>query len=99
MDAPQPDVRIGSSTNALVPVSVAERSLAAGPWEWLSLVLVAGAAVAADQVTKHLVTSSLALDQSTRVVGPLTIHRLENSGIAFGLFGSATSIVITLTTI
>jgi signal peptidase II len=95
----QPDVRVGSSTNALAPLSVAKRSLAAGPWEWLGLLAVAGAAVAADQLTKHLVTSSLRLDQSTRVIGPLTLHRLENSGIAFGLFTSGTAVVITLTAI
>ena len=99
MDAPQPDVRVGSSTNGLAPVSVAERSLAAGAWEWAGLAAVAGAAVAADQVTKHIVTSRLGLNQSDRVVGPLTIHRLDNSGIAFGLFTSATSVVITFTVI
>ncbi len=37
MEPRQPDVRVGSSTNALAPVSVAERSLAAGPWEWAGL--------------------------------------------------------------
>jgi len=99
VDAPQPDVRVGSSTNGLAPVSVAERSLAAGAWEWAGLAAVAGAAVAADQVTKHIVTSRLGLNQSDRVVGPLTIHRLDNSGIAFGLFTSATSVVITFTVI
>jgi signal peptidase II len=95
----QPDIRVGSSTNALAPVSVAERSLAAGGWEWAGLAAVALAAAAADQVTKHLVTTSLALNQSVRVIGPLTIHRLENSGVAFGLFTSATTIVIALTLI
>jgi signal peptidase II len=95
----QPDIRIGSSTNALAPISVAERSLAAGAWEWACLALVVAAAVTADQLTKHLVTGRLALDQSTHVLGPLSIHRLDNSGIAFGLFGSATSIVISLTAI
>jgi signal peptidase II len=99
VDAPQPDVRVGSSTNGLAAVSVAERSLAAGAWEWTGLATVASAAVAADQVTKHIVTSHLALNQSDHVVGPLAIHRLDNSGIAFGLFTSATSVVITFTVI
>jgi signal peptidase II len=93
----QPDVRVGSSTNALAPVSVAERSLAAGPWQWAGLVAVVGAAVAGDQLTKHAVTSRLALDESSKVIGPLSIHRVENSGIAFGLFTSATGVVIALT--
>jgi len=35
------DVRVGSSTDALTPVSVAERSLAAGPQQWLALGAVA----------------------------------------------------------
>ena len=92
-----PDVRVGSATNGLAPVSVAERSLAAGPWQWAGLAAVVGAAVAGDQLTKHAVASRLALDESSKVVGPLSIHRVENSGIAFGLFTSATGVVIALT--
>jgi signal peptidase II len=95
----QPDVRVGSATNGLAPVSVAERSLAAGPWQWAGLGAVVSAAVVGDQVTKHVVVSRLALDQSSHVIGPLSIHRVENSGIAFGLFTSATSAVIALTTV
>lgn len=94
-----PDVRVGSSTNGLAPVSVAERSLAAGPWQWAGLLAVAGAAVLGDQLTKFLVTSELSLGESTTVAGPLDIHRVQNSGIAFGLFSSATAVVIVLTTI
>jgi len=90
-------VRVGSSTNALAPVSVAERSLAAGPWQWAGLAAVVAAAVAGDQLTKHLVTSELALDDSVHVLGPLSIHRVQNSGIAFGLFSSATFLVTLLT--
>jgi signal peptidase II len=92
-----PDVRVGSSTNGLAPVSVAERSLAAGPWQWAGLVAVAFAAVLADQLTKHIVTSTLALDESEHVVGPLSIHHVQNSGIAFGLFASATAVVTVVT--
>jgi signal peptidase II len=94
---PRSDVRVGSSTNAIAPVSVAERSLAAGPWQWAGLAAVVGVAVAGDQLTKHLVTSRLALDEASQVIGPLSIHRVENSGIAFGLFTSATGVVIALT--
>ena len=81
------------------PVSVAERSLAAGPWQWAGLVAVAVAAVIADQVTKHVITSTLSLDDSVRVVGPLSIHHVQNSGIAFGLFSSATAVVTVVTSI
>jgi signal peptidase II len=95
----QPDIRVGSSTHGLDPVSVAERSLAAGAWQWFGLGTVVAAAVAGDQLTKHVVVSRLGPDEAAQVVGPLSIHRIENSGIAFGLFTSATSLVIALTAI
>jgi signal peptidase II len=91
------DVRVGSSTDALAPLSVAKRSLAAGAWQWAALLAIAFAAIAADQLTKHIVTSTLSLDEGTHVLGPLWIHHVQNSGIAFGLFSSATAVVIVLT--
>ena len=97
--AQAPDVRVGSSTNALAPVSVAERSLAAGPWQWAGLCAVVVAAVVGDQLTKYVVTSELRLGESVSVVGPVEIHRVQNSGIAFGLFSSATAVVIVLTAV
>jgi len=93
----RPDVRVGSSTDALSPISTAKRSLAAGPAQWLALAAIALAAVAADQLTKHIVVSTLQLDEGTHVIGPLWIHHVQNSGIAFGLFASATAVVIVLT--
>jgi len=93
------DVRVGSSTDGLTPFSTAKRSLAASLSEWLALAAVAVAAVVADQVTKHIVSSQLALDDQVKVIGPLSIHHVQNSGIAFGLFPSATAIVIVLTTV
>jgi signal peptidase II len=97
MTDPRSDVRVGSSTDGLTPVSVAERSLGAGVWQWAGLATVAIAAIVADQVTKHVVTKTLALDESVQVVGPLSIHHVQNSGIAFGLFASATPAVTALT--
>jgi signal peptidase II len=93
------DVRVGSATNALQPVLAAERTFSAGPAQWLSLVLVASAAVAADQVTKQLVARTLQLGDAVELAGPVSIHHVHNSGIAFGLFSSATSIVIALTAV
>jgi len=93
------DVRMGSTTDALTPISVAERSLAAGAVQWLGLAAIALAAIAADQLTKHIVTGRLALDDGIHVIGPFWINHVQNSGIAFGLFASATSIVIVLTAI
>ncbi len=91
------DVRVGSATDGLTPVSVAERSLAAQWPQWLGLFAVAIAALAADQLTKLIVSTQLGLDGEVRVVGPLSIHHVQNSGIAFGLFASATPVVTALT--
>jgi signal peptidase II len=99
LTGPGSDVRVGSSTDGLTPVSVAERSLGAGVWQWAGLATVAIAAIAADQVTKHVVTQTLALDESVHVVGPLSIHHVQNSGIAFGLFSSATAVVTVVTSV
>jgi signal peptidase II len=94
-----PDVRVGSATDGLTPFSVAERPLGAGTAEWLELGAVAVAAAVADQVTKHVVASQLALDDGVKVIGPFSIHHVQNSGIAFGFFSSATAVVIFLTAV
>jgi len=95
----QVDVRVGSTANALQPISSAERSLAAGPAQWLALVVVASAAVFADQLTKQVVGRTLAVGERVDIVGPVSIHHVENSGIAFGLFASRTTLVIGITAI
>jgi len=64
---------------------------------WASLAAVATAAIVADQLTKHVVASQVALEEEVKVLGPFTIHHVQNSGIAFGLFASATAVVIVLT--
>src|SRR5437763_3230434 len=93
------DVRVGSATDGLTPISAAERPLGAGWTQWSSLFAVALAAIGADQLTKGIVTSRLGLYDEVKVAGPLTIHHVQNSGIAFGLFASATAVVILLTTV
>ena len=92
------EVRVGSATNALQPIPGASRSLAAGTAQWIGLALVALAATAADQLTKVVVASQLALGDAVDIAGPFTIHHVRNTGIAFGLFSNSTSIVIVLTT-
>ena len=57
------------------------------------------AAVAADQLTKQVVARALALGEEVQVAGPFSIHHVQNSGIAFGFFASATAIVIVLTAV
>ena len=91
------EVRVGSSTDGLSPVSVAQRSLGADARQWGGLALVAAAAIAADQVTKYVVTSTVSLDDSVHVAGPLSIHHVQNTGIAFGLFSGATAVVVVVT--
>ena len=93
----QPDIRVGSSTNALAPISSVERSLRAGPSQWLALAIVASAALAADQITKHVVANALGAGRSVQLGGPFSIEHVHNSGIAFGLFASKTTGVVALT--
>lgn len=90
-------MRVGSATDGRVPISVAERSLAAGPFHWIALVAVAVAAILADQITKALVVRQLEFGESVDVAGPLTIHHVRNSGIAFGLFSTWAQVVTILT--
>jgi signal peptidase II len=97
---PRPlDVRVGSSTNALQPISSAERSLAAGPRQWAALGAIAAAALAADQLTKEIVSSALSLGEEVHILGPFSLHHVQNSGIAFGLFARSTTWVIVLTAV
>ncbi len=96
-DARPLDIRIGSSTNALRPISAAERPLGAELSQWLGLGSITVAAVGADQLTKQVVARTLALGEEVQIAGPFSIHHVQNSGIAFGLFSSATSVVIALT--
>jgi len=91
------DVRVGSSTNALQPISSAERRLGAGPAQWLALLAVAGTALVADQLTKSIVSGRLPLSASVASIGPFSIHHVQNSGIAFGLFANSTTAVTLLT--
>src|SRR5918912_2386588 len=92
-----PDVRVGSTTDGLTPISSASRRFGATWHQWLSLGAVALAGLGADQLTKAIVTTRLDLGDEVHVAGPFSIHHVTNSGIAFGLFASATSIVILLT--
>jgi signal peptidase II len=76
-----------------MPISSAARSLAAGPFHWLALVAIALA------VTKQIVVSTLDRGESFEVLGPLSIHHVHNSGIAFGIFSTWAGPVTLLTAI
>lgn len=96
-ETPRVEMRVGSTANALQPISSAERSLAPGRAQWIALAAVVAAAIVADQLTKHVVGRTLDVGDSVEVLGPFSIHHVENSGIAFGLFASRTTIVIAVT--
>jgi signal peptidase II len=91
------EVRVGSSTNGLEPVSAARRRLSATRPQWVALSAIAFAAIGADQLTKGLVRGRLELGEESDVVGPFSIHHVQNTGIAFGLFPSATVLVTAFT--
>jgi signal peptidase II len=93
------EVRVGSSTNGLEPVSAAERRLGATRAQWIGLAAIALAAIGADQLTKEFVTRRLGLGEEAEVIGPLSIHHVQNTGIAFGLFPSATVLVTAFTAV
>ena len=84
---------------ALTPGRGRARSLAARAPQWLGLLRVAVAALAADQLTKHIVSShACARRGASRRRAAFDPPRPE-LGIAFGLFASATAIVIVLTAV
>ena len=62
--------------------------------QWAVLVAVAGLAFAVDVATKHLVTEQVALGELRRIAGPLVITHVHNAGIAFGLLGDSTRLMV-----
>ena len=94
-----PEIRIGSSPEGTTHVSVAVRAWGATRGQWIGLAAVAGTALAVDQATKAAVRSSLAADEGIRILGPLTLRHISNSGIAFGLFERAVPVVVLLTAV
>jgi signal peptidase II len=94
---PLADMRVGSSADGLTAIAGGARSFAAGPTQWLALAAVALFAAACDQLTKWLVTSELDLGASIQVFPGLALHHVQNTGIAFGFFSGATSLVILAT--
>ena len=66
----QLEVRVGSATDALTPVSRATRSFAATRAQWLALAAIALAAVVADQVTKPSRTRSVRFETLPPITSP-----------------------------
>ncbi|MEQ9335571.1 MAG: signal peptidase II, partial [Miltoncostaeaceae bacterium] len=66
---------------------------------WLWAVALAGLVFAADQLTKILVRTGLDMRQSIDLVPGLDLTRVNNTGIAFGLFPGRATIVAVLTVV
>ena len=65
--------------------------------QWIALGVIAGTAIVADQLTKSIVSLRLPLGEAVATLGPFSIHHVQNTGIAFGLFADSTTVVIVLT--
>ena len=74
-----------------------QRPRGAGVAQWVALLVVAGTAVVADQLTKSIVSMQLPIGDAVASIGPFSIHHVQNTGIAFGLFADSTTAVIVLT--
>ena len=71
----------------------------AGSLQWAGMLSVAIVAIAADQVTKHLIVSRLALGESRDLLSFVSISHVRNSGIAFGIFPGRLEVITLLTAI
>ncbi len=65
---------------------------------WIRAGLLAGAVVAADQATKRMVESDIALDHGRGGIAFVDFVHVRNNGVAFGLLsGGGTALVVALT--
>lgn len=92
-ERPRPDVRVGSTPPGNFVVSVAERSLAADRFHWLTFVAILAVTTAVDQTGKRVAAAQLALGQTVDWLGPFSFTHVRNSGIAFGFFAGFTPLI------
>lgn len=97
-DAPPiaPEVRVGSNGDALSPISSARRSFAPDAVAWATFAGAAATASLVDRVTKAAIGERLRYGVDTHLVGPLSLTHASNSGIAFGLFATRTTLIALL---
>ena len=88
-----PEVRVGANADALSPISSAGRNFRPDALAWAMLALVAAAAFAIDRLSKEAISKRFAYGADHRLFGPLSLTHTTNSGIAFGLFPTRTSLV------
>jgi signal peptidase II len=66
---------------------------------WLRTAVVAACVVAADQIVKELVTSSLARGEQRELVAGIKLVNTRNTGVAFGQLQGGGVIVVALITV
>ena len=64
---------------------------------WKRFLIVAGLLVLLDQAVKAVVRASLALGESRSPLSGVTIRRIDNEGIAFGLFPGRSTLIAVIT--
>jgi signal peptidase II len=64
---------------------------------WTRVAFVAALVLAADQTTKALITSSIALGASRHLLPGVSLVHAENSGVAFSLLTGSEAIVVAVT--
>jgi len=62
--------------------------------KWSLFVVAAAVALAVDLVTKHLAEVRLVLGETDKVLPFLYLERTANSGVAFGLLGGKTALIV-----
>ncbi|OFW61029.1 MAG: signal peptidase II [Actinobacteria bacterium RBG_16_64_13] len=62
--------------------------------KWSLLVVVIGITLAIDLVTKHLAEQRLVLGETDKILPFFYLQRTANDGVAFGLLGGNTTIII-----
>jgi signal peptidase II len=62
--------------------------------KWSVLVLAVAIALAIDLVTKHLAEQQLVMGETHKILPFLSLERTANSGVAFGLLGGKSALII-----
>lgn len=84
-------------TRAQLERAIARRQRRQMHGRWLRAGVLAAAVLAIDQVTKLVVRSAMELRDSTELIPGLALTRVNNTGIAFGMFPGRATMVSVLT--
>ncbi len=85
----------GAGTRAAVERAVARRQRRQAHSRVVTAAVLALVVLVADQITKYVVRASMTLGESIDLVPGLDLTRVNNTGIAFGLFpGRATAVSV-----